>query len=371
MSYENPTVYERLRNLNYGVLIPVTILSMIGFMVLYSAGGGSFNPWAQPQILRFIIGFALMVGIAISPVSLVLRSAYVVYGVSMVLLVLVAVMGKVGMGAQRWLDLYVIKLQPSELGKISLIMALACYFHRATPDDLRSFKFLLIPFLLILLPVALVMKQPDLGTAMLLLAIGISVLFAIGIKMRYFAIGGGLLLSSIPVLWQFLYDYQKDRILTFITPERDPLGTGYHVLQSKIAIGSGGFWGKGFLQGTQGHLNFLPEKQTDFIFTMFAEEFGFVGAFLLISVYVCLLFQTMKIVLNCRSHFTQLLAFGIMMMLFINVFINIAMVMGLVPVVGVPLPLVSYGGTSMLTFMISIGLLLNADIYGHLKMARF
>jgi rod shape determining protein RodA len=368
--YLTPT--ERLRALNRPLIGLIFALAVIGFIVLYSAAGGAFFPWALPQMIRFMIGFGLMIGIASMDLQWWFKWAYVFYFISFVLLILVSVMGKVGMGAQRWLDLYIFKLQPSELVKISLVLALAAYFHRLNTDDIYKPQHLMVPLLLIAAPAVLVMKQPDLGTMLLLVMIGFSTLLMAGVRLYYFVGVGIATLAAIPIVWNVLLkDYQKNRVLTFLDPMTDPKGSGYHILQSKIAIGSGGFFGKGYFHGTQGYLNFLPEKQTDFIFTLFCEEFGFIGAVLLIFLYVCLLMQAFKIVLKNRSKFGQLLSFGIMITLFIYLGINMSMVMGLVPVVGVPLPMISYGGTSMLTLMMGFGLLLNADVNHRMKVSKY
>tara|TARA_R110002050_G_scaffold847_3_gene5910 strand:- start:4509 stop:5627 length:1119 start_codon:yes stop_codon:yes gene_type:complete len=371
MYSEHIKVFEKLKNLNYFLIIMISSLSFLGFALLYSAGGGSFLPWAQPQIIRFFIGFVLMIFVAIVNLRVILNYAYAFYGLSFILLVAVEVFGMVGMGAQRWIDIGFLRIQPSELMKIGLVLALACYYHRLGTEEVRHFKFMLVPLALIVAPSILVLKQPDLGTTLLLVMIGVSIIFAAGAKARYFVIAGLTFLGSIPFAWNFLHDYQKNRVMTFLNPEQDPLGAGYHILQSKIALGSGGLTGKGFLKGTQSHLNFLPEKQTDFIFTMFCEEFGLIGALALITVYMTLIFYCLVIAIRCRNRFGQLLVFGITMTLFIYVFINIAMVIGLVPVVGVPLPLVSYGGTSLITLLLGFGLLLNADVHQEFKLPRY
>lgn len=362
---------EKISNLNTFLITLVCILVGVGFLMLYDAGNGSFYPWAQPQILRFFLGMGLMLGVAFTPIQFWLRSAYVLYGIAFVLLCLVDIFGHIGMGAQRWLDLYFIKLQPSELMRLSLILALACYFHRSTPEDLHKPSFLIPPLLLILSPAAIVIKQPDLGTALLLISVGAGLFFVVGVHIKYFIGAFVAGCAAIPLGWQFLHDYQKKRVLTFLNPESDPLASGYHITQSKIALGSGGFLGKGFLKGTQSHLNFLPEKQTDFIFTMFCEEFGMLGALLLIMLYGLILGCGLLIALRCHSSFARLVSVGIVMTLFVYVFVNMAMVMGLVPVVGIPLPMVSYGGTAMLTLMMGFGFLLNADIHRDLRMPRY
>lgn len=368
---ESLTFMERFKRLNLTVIGLVFLLSCVGFMLLYSAGGGSFSPWARPQILKFVVGFSLMFCVACMNINYILRYAYITYGVALLLLILVHVFGMIGMGAQRWISFGLIRLQPSELMKISLILTLACYYHRLSLEDIEAPRFILMPLILIFLPAALVLKQPDLGTTILLVIIGVSIMFAAGVKVRYFvtAFVGSLL--SMPLVWGFLRPYQKKRVLTFLEPEQDPLGSGYHIMQSKIALGSGGVFGKGFLKGSQSHLNFLPEKQTDFIFTMFCEEFGLVGALGLLTIYILLIVQCLLIAMRCRSSFARLVAFGIAMSLFIYVFINVSMVIGLVPVVGVPLPFVSYGGTSLITLLIGFGLLLNADVYQEVKIPRY
>ena len=365
------TWQQKIKDLNFSIIGIICLLSLIGFVLLYSAGGGSFAPWAFSQMTKFVVGFALMVGVALLDTNLLMRHAYTIYGIALVLLILVQIFGMIGMGAQRWISLGFFRLQPSELMKIGLILTLACYYHRLSLEEIESPQFLGTPLLLIFIPAILVLKQPDLGTAVLLIIIGISLMFVAGAKLWYFIGAFGGLLASLPIIWGFLKTYQKKRILTFINPEEDPLGSGYHILQSKIALGSGGVFGKGFLKGTQSHLNFLPEKQTDFIFTMFCEEFGLMGAFILITLYGLLIFQCLMIAVRCRSAFGRLLAFGIGMSLFIYVFINMAMVIGLVPVVGVPLPFISYGGTSLITLMVGIGLLLNADLNQSLKIPRY
>ena len=368
---ESLTFIERAKRLNFWIIGLIALLSFAGFVLLYSAGGASFSPWAQPQILKFILGFTLMLFVACIDINHLIKYAYVAYGISLLLLIAVHVFGMIGMGAQRWISLGVIRLQPSELMKISLVLTLACYYHRLSLEDIESPRFLLIPLALIFIPSLLVLKQPDLGTTLLLVAIGISLMFVAGVRVWYFVAAFGGLLGSLPIAWGFLRAYQKKRILTFLNPEEDPLGSGYHILQSKIALGSGGLFGKGFLKGTQSHLNFLPEKQTDFIFTMFCEEFGLIGAIGLLSIYALLIFQCLVIAVRCRSSFGRLVSFGIAMSLFVYVFINMSMVIGLVPVVGVPLPFVSYGGTSLITLLIGFGILLNADVHQELKIPRY
>jgi rod shape determining protein RodA len=364
------TLAQRILQINWLLLILVSLIALIGLAMLYSAANGSWSPWAVRQAIRFAMALALCIAVAIVDIRFWLRWAYLSYAISMTLLIGVEVMGEIGMGAQRWIDLGLIRLQPSELMKISLVLALARYFHGRTYDEIGQIRFLLMPLLAIIAPVILVLRQPDLGTALMLVMGGATIFFLAGVRLWKFGIVGVLSLASVPIAWQFLRDYQKKRVLTFLDPESDPLGAGYHILQSKIALGSGGTWGKGFLQGSQSHLNFLPEKQTDFIFTMLAEELGMIGGLALIGLYMLVIAYGFIITLRCRNRFGRLNACGMTTSLFLYVFINIAMVMGLLPVVGVPLPLISYGGTVMLTVMIGLGFVINAYIHRDLEIPR-
>ncbi|MBT7581728.1 MAG: rod shape-determining protein RodA, partial [Kordiimonadaceae bacterium] len=296
--------------------------------------------------------------------------AYPLYAVALGMLVVVDVMGEMGMGAQRWIDLGFMNLQPSEFMKIALVMALARYFHCLSDEETVQIKSLIKPIILIILPVVLVLRQPDLGTTLLIIMGGVAILFAAGVRMWIFVLS---FLAMIPALigaWQFLQPYQKLRVLTFLDPEKDPLGAGYHIIQSKIALGSGGVYGKGFIQGTQSQLNFLPEKHTDFIFTVIAEELGLIGGLSLLGLYLILLAYAMIVSVSVKSQFGRLLILGMAFTFFLYLFINIAMVMGLVPVVGVPLPLVSYGGSAMLTLMVGFGLILSTAIHKETSIPR-
>jgi len=357
------TLMQKLGAMSWGLIALLVLTAGLGFAMLYSAGGGSLEPWAGPQMARFAVGLLLLVCFALIDIRQFHRWAYVFYGITLVLLLAVETMGRIGMGAQRWIDLHLFQLQPSELMKIALVLVLARHFHGQTAEQTARWTSLFVPLLLIAMPAALVLRQPDLGTAIMLLAGGVAVMFAAGIALRWFVIGGIAALGSLPVGWHFLHDYQRDRVLTYLDPERDPLGTGYHILQSKIALGSGGVFGKGFLEGTQSHLNFLPEKQTDFIFTMLAEELGLAGALLLLVLYLLILAYGYLVALRSANQFGRLLAIGITVTFFLYVFINIAMVTGLIPVVGVPLPLISYGGTAMMTLMIGFGLIASAHVH--------
>jgi rod shape determining protein RodA len=361
---------ERALRLNWGFLLLICLPVAVGCAMLYSAAGGSFDPWASRQLIRFGIGAVLMLIVALVDMRFWMRSAYAVYGIAFMLLLGVEVMGDIGKGAQRWIDVGVLQLQPSELMKVALVLALARYFHGLDLEQVRRPSSIIVPVLMIVLPAGLVLKQPDLGTAALLLFGGVVILFLAGVRLWLLGLGIGGLIGAMPVAWQFLHDYQKQRVLTFLDPESDPLGAGYHILQSKIALGSGGLAGKGFLQGSQSHLNFLPEKQTDFIFTMLAEEFGLVGSIGLLLLYVAIIAVSLLIALRARHQFGRLLAFGIATTFFFYVFVNVAMVTGLVPVVGVPLPLISYGGSAMLTLMVGFGLILNVHIFRDLQIGR-
>ncbi len=365
------TLKQKLLQMNWGLVLLVTVLACIGFTALYSAAGGSLDPWASRQMMRFVVSLAGMLVIALIDIRYWHRLAYPCYVAGFLLLVIVEVMGHIGMGAQRWIDLGFMKLQPSELMKIVVVMALARYFHAATIEDMKRIMFLIPAALMIFAPVGLVMLQPDLGTSLMIILAGVAVFFVAGAPKWIFISGIGATVASVPLAWQFiLHDYQKQRVLTFLSPERDPLGAGYHITQSKIALGSGGVEGRGFLQGTQSHLNFLPEKQTDFIFTLWAEEWGLLGGLFILALFGATFLYGGWIALRCRHGFGRLLAFGLTVNFSLYVFINIAMVMGLIPVVGAPLPLISYGGTAMLAVMIGFGLIMSCSIHRDSKLPR-
>ncbi len=365
-----PKLTDKLRRVPWPLIAVLCACGGIGIAMLYSAAGASMEPWAIRQLIRFAAALVILLVVAISDIRLWLRLAYPLYGAALILLVVVDVAGFIGMGAQRWIDLGVINLQPSEVMKIALVLALARYFHRLASDDLARPWRLIVPALMILAPVGLVLKQPDLGTAMMLLAGGAALFFAAGVRLWMFAAVAAAGLAALPVAWQMLHDYQRQRVLTFLDPESDPLGSGYHILQSKIALGSGGLLGKGYLQGTQSHLNFLPEKQTDFIFTMLAEEFGLLGSLTVLGLYTLILAYCLAIAISARSQFSRLVAFGVAVTFFLYVFINMAMVMGLIPVVGIPLPLVSYGGTATVSLMIGFGLVMCVGVHRDVVIPR-
>ena len=335
----------------------------VGYVALYSAAGGSPEPYAARHLMRFALGLALMLGVAMIDIRLIARLSWLAYAGGIVLLVLVLRMGHVGKGAERWIEMGGMLWQPSELMKLALVMALAHWFHRASWERMGNLLFLIPPALAVLLPVGLILKEPNLGTAVICAAIGAAVFLGAGVRWWMVLLVLGAIAIAAPLAYHHLHDYQRARITTFLNPDRDPLGAGYNIIQSRIALGSGGMWGKGFLQGTQSHLNFLPEKQTDFIFTLFAEEFGFAGALALLGLLACIIAGGMLIALRCRHQYGRLLAMGISTNFFMYVFVNIAMVMGVIPVGGVPLPLVSHGGSAMVMVMAGMGLLMSVHVH--------
>lgn len=361
---------DRFYGINWGYVLCITMLAFIGIVVLYSAANGSWNPWAAKQLVRFGVSLGLMLFLALLDVKIYLKYSYVAYFLVLLLLIGVEVGGHIGMGAQRWIDLKLFKLQPSELMKITMVLVLAKYFHGCTLNKIQSLRGIIAPILMALFPAALIILQPDLGTALMLLFTTMVIFFVVGVQWWKFAIVGGSAIAMAPIAWQFLHDYQKDRVLTFLNPERDPLGAGYHIIQSKIALGSGGVFGKGFLNGTQSHLNFLPEKHTDFIFTMLSEEFGMIGAVLVVLLNLVIIAYGYLFAFRITSYYGKLVVIGLNTNYFMYVFINIAMVLGLLPVVGIPLPLISYGGTVMLSVMASFGIILCMDINRNINLGR-
>ena len=365
-----PTGFQRLAYINLPIIVILITIATIGFMMLFSVAGGSTEPWAKVQMTRFCIGFAMMLIIAFIPIWFWRNISGLAFFISLFLLLLVEFFGVSGMGAVRWLDLGFMRLQPSELVKVTVIMFLASYYDWLPRNKVSNVVWIIVPLLIILLPVFLVVRQPDLGTALLILLGGLSIMFIAGVSWFYFAISGlGIFTFLFSIFYlrgtefQFLKDYQYRRIDTFLDPASDPLGAGYHITQSKIALGSGGFSGRGFMQGTQSRLNFLPEKHTDFIFTTLAEEFGFIGGISLLGLYFLLIIFCGLVALACRDRYSGLVVSGITMTFFLYFAVNMAMVMGLAPVVGVPLPLVSYGGSAMFVLMIAFGIIQSADIH--------
>ncbi|GAA6200999.1 rod shape-determining protein RodA [Aquicoccus sp. SU-CL01552] len=365
-----PAGLHKVLYLNWPLTVLLVSVAGVGALMLYSVAGGSFTPWAEPQIKRFALGLAVMISVAMVPIWFWRNMAALAYGLSLLLLLGVELFGTVGMGAQRWIDLGFMRLQPSELTKITLVMMLAAYYDWLPAARTSRPLWVLLPLLFILVPTAMVLRQPDLGTAILMLAAGGAVMFLAGVHWAYFAaviaVGVGMVsavFQSRGTPWQLLKDYQYRRIDTFLDPGSDPLGAGYHITQSKIALGSGGWAGRGFMQGTQSRLNFLPEKHTDFIFTTLAEEFGFVGGISLLTLYALIILFCISSALASRDRFSSLVTLGIAFTFFLFFAVNMSMVMGLAPVVGVPLPMVSYGGSAMLVLMAAFGIVQSAHIH--------
>ncbi len=365
-----PSGFRKILYLNWGLLLLLVTVACVGFLMLYSVAGGSFTPWVEPQVKRFALGLVLLFVVAMVPIWFWRNVSVLAYLGSLALLVAVELFGSVGMGAQRWIDLGFMRLQPSEVTKISLVMLLAAYYDWLPPEKTSRPLWVMLPVALILLPVALVLKQPDLGTSILLMAAGGGVMFLAGVHWAYFvaviASGVGLVsavFQSRGTDWQLLKDDQVRRIDTFLDPSQDPLGAGYHITQSKIALGSGGWSGRGFMQGTQSRLNFLPEKHTDFIFTTLAEEFGFIGGVTLLFIYMLIILFCIASAIATKDRFSSLVIMGIGLNFFLFFAVNMSMVMGLAPVVGVPLPMVSYGGSAMLVLLGAFGIVQSAHIH--------
>jgi rod shape determining protein RodA len=365
-----PRLFGKLGELHWGLVTILVVLAGAGVAMLYSVVGGAWNPYASAHAIRFAVGLGILVLVAMIDLRLWKSLAYPAYGLALALLVGVEFIGVSGKGATRWIDLGPISLQPSEVMKIALIIALARLLMGRSKAEVNH-PFILLPALaMILAPVVLVAHQPDLGTAVLLFAGGGAILFLAGLSWWYLGAALAVGIATIPVAWRVLKDYQKDRVLTFLNPDRDPMGAGYHTLQSKIGLGSGGLVGKGFLNSSQARLDFLPEKQTDFIFTILGEEFGFLGTFTILCLYGIILSYGVSIAFSSRSQFGRLVAMGICMTFLFYVAINTAMVVGLVPVVGVPLPLISYGGTAMMTIMFGMGLIMSVHVHRGIDIGR-
>jgi rod shape determining protein RodA len=361
----------KLRVLNWSVVLLVALISCIGFALLYSVAGGHFEPWAGRQMVRFGIGLVILLGVALVSLRTWFQLAYPIYGVSFLLLVAVEFLGRMGKGAERWIDIGPLQLQPSELMKIALILALSRFLHGVLLDDVSRPSRLFVALLMIMMPAGMVLLQPNLGTATILIVGGCGLIFLAGLSWKIILPVVALAIAIVPLGWEFaLKDYQKQRVETFLDPDIDPLGAGYNITQSKIALGSGGVFGKGFGQGTQSRLNFLPEKQTDFIFTVLGEEFGLFGLLILMGLYLTLLMQGVSIAMDSRSQFGRLVAMGVCLNFLLYILINTSMSMGLIPVVGIPLPLVSYGGTAMITVLIGFGLLLSVQIHRGVEIPR-
>ena len=365
-----PTGMAKVFYINWALILVITAVAAIGWLMLYSIAGGDIDTWAKPQMQRFGLGLVIMFIVAFVPIWFWRSMAGIAYAVAMALLLIVEFFGTMGMGAQRWIDLGFIRLQPSELMKVTLVMMLAAYYDWLDDKKISRPLWVLIPVVLIVAPTVLVVLQPNLGTSLMLLIGGAAVMFAAGVSLWYFAgviglIGGAIagLFATRGTPWQFLHDYQYKRIDTFLDPSADPLGAGYNIIQAKIALGSGGWAGKGFMQGTQSRLNFLPEKHTDFIFTTLGEEFGFIGAFSLLALYALVLVFCVVAAVQNKDRFSQLLIIGVAVNFFLYIAVNLSMVMGMAPVVGVPLPLLSYGGSATLVILLAFGLVQSAIVH--------
>lgn len=365
MTYEfsKESIIDKLNWINKNLILIFIILFAIGISTLYSASNGNIKLWPIRQLLYFLIFFPISIIIAITDINFWFKNSYFIYFVTTILLLLVAVVGHNSMGATRWINLGFIRIQPSEFMKIGLILALARYFFQCNLSEIDNNKKLILPILMFIFPCLLILKQPNLGTALILSTIMVSILFFVGVGMKKFILCFIIALASIPIAWKFvLHDYQKQRVITFLNPDSDPLNSGYNLMQSKIAIGSGGIWGKGFLKGTQGQLKFLPEKHTDFIFTILCEEFGFIGGLTVIILFIIVFIMLIYIITKCTHTFGKVIVAGIFINLFCHFFINIGMITGILPVVGTPLPLFSYGGSITATTLISLGFVLNIDL---------
>ena len=360
---DRSTFFQKLRSLDYIMLLCILILGIISSFAMYSTDGGELLYHSESHIIRFVIFFTMMILISFVNIKTWHTFGYLFYLVVLTLLIWASLFGITASGSQRWINLYFINLQPSELMKIAIIICFAKYYHRIQPSNVNRIKNIAIPILILFIPIALVTGQPDLGTAILIALSGIIVLWLAGVNIKYFFYSSLIFIISAPFVISFLKPYQKLRILTFFDPDKDPLGAGYQIIQSKIAVGSGGLTGKGFLKGTQGYLEFLPEKHTDFIFTLFSEEFGFLGSIFLLLVYAILIFRILRIGSLSRSFFGKFFCYGFGSAIFIYITVNMAMVLGLLPIVGSPLPIMSYGGSSMLATMIGLGMVMSTKIY--------
>ena len=355
--------FQKVKNLDYILLLSILTLSTLSLFVMYSTDGGELLYHTKSHLIKLSVFFVLMLLISFFNIKIWHLSSYFLYGIIILLLIWVSIYGIKVSGSQRWIDLYFLALQPSELMKIGIILCLAKYYHRVSVEKVNSFMSISFALTIILIPIILVISQPDLGTSILIALSGLIILWLGGVKIKYFSFSFITFLISLPFIISNLQPYQKLRILTFLDPDRDPLGAGYQIIQSKIAIGSGGFSGKGFLQGTQSYLDFLPEKHTDFIFTLFSEEFGFIGSIGLLLLYLIIIIRIIRIGVISRSSFAKLFCFGFAFSIFIYITVNLSMVLGLLPIVGSPLPIMSYGGSSMLATMIGFGIVLSAKVH--------
>ena len=360
---DKSTFFQKLRSLDYIMLLTILIIGIISSFAMYSTDGGELRYHSESHIIRFVVFFTMMIFISFINIKTWHTLGYLFYIIVLGLLIWASLFGITAQGSQRWINLYFINLQPSELMKIAIIICFAKYYHRIQIVDVNRIRNIIIPILILIIPISLVISQPDLGTSILIALSGIIVLWLAGVNIKYFFYSSLVFIISAPFVISFLKPYQKLRILTFFDPDKDPLGAGYQIIQSKIAVGSGGLTGKGFLKGTQGYLEFLPEKHTDFIFTLFSEEFGFIGSIILLILYAILIFRILRIGSLSRNFFGKFFCFGFGSAIFVYIAVNMSMVLGLLPIVGSPLPIMSYGGSSMLATMIGLGIVMSTKIY--------
>ena len=361
---EQYTFFQKLKSFDFILFICIFILGCVSNLSMYSTDGGEFLYHTKSHLVRFTIFFTMMIFLSFINLKFWHKTAYLFYAIVLAFLIWASFYGITASGSQRWISLYFINLQPSELMKIAIIVCFARYYHRTNVSDVNSFKNLLLPITILIIPIVLVVSQPDLGTSILIALSGLVVLWLAGLNIKYFIYSSLFFVISLPFVISFLEPYQKLRILTFFNPDKDPLGAGYQIIQSKIAIGSGGLTGKGFLKGTQSYLDFLPEKHTDFIFTLFSEEHGFTGSIFLLILYAIMIFRILRIGSFTRSYFAKLYCFSFAAAIFIYITVNMSMVLGLLPIVGSPLPIMSYGGSSMLATMIGLSIVMSSKIYG-------
>ena len=354
---------DKIFSIDYILVLAILVLGITSMFAMYSTDGGEFKYHTNSHILRFFIFFGMFFVVSFIGIRFWHNTSYLIYVGVFILLLAVKYFGLTSSGSKRWLDLYFMNLQPSELMKIALILFLAKYYHRISIENINSFRHLVLPITVLIGPIILVATQPDLGTSILIAAGGIVVAWLAGVRAKFFIYSGVAMLALMPVAISFLKPYQKSRILTFLNPERDPLGAGYQIIQSKIAIGSGGLFGKGFLNGSQSYLDYLPEKHTDFIYTLFSEEFGFFGSFFILLLYALIIYRIIRIGNITRSNFGKLYCYGFGTAFFIYVVVNMMMVLGLLPIVGSPLPIMSYGGSSMMAIMFGLGIVMSCKIY--------
>ena len=363
------SIFDRLLAIDFFLIVIVIAIGAISVFAIHSTESGEFSYYTKNHLIRLISFFVMFLFLSFVKITFWYRNAYIFYLICLFLLIVVLLFGVTASGSKRWVNLYFLNLQPSELMKIAIIVCFARYYHRMQSSDIQSYRFLLIPIVLLIIPCYLVVTQPDLGTSILIAGSGIVVIWIAGLNIKYFVYSGLLLLVSFPFVVSVLKPYQKSRILTFFNPDRDPLGAGYQIIQSKIAIGSGGLFGKGFLNGSQSYLDYLPEKHTDFIYTLFSEEFGFFGSLFILLLYAIIIYRIIKIGGLTRSNFGKLYCYGFATAFFTYVAVNMGMVLGLLPIVGAPLPIMSYGGSSMMAIMLGLGIAMSCKIHGNVNVS--